>query len=124
MFTLLKLSLKMLGGLASVLGLMHKLARTKREIKKKLCRKKESTKMKKTTLIAIVAALAAVAGALVAIAVYLRRREKELDEYEKLLFSEEFEDETPAEEAVEESEEASAEDAPVEETPAEETPAE
>ena len=124
MFTLLKLSLKMLGGLASVLGLMHKVARTKREIKKKLCRKKESTKMKKTTLIAIVAALAAVAGALVAIAVYLRRREKELDEYEKLLFSEEFEDETPAEEAAEESEEAPSEDAPVEETPAEETPAE
>ena len=80
MFTLLKLSLKILGGLASVLGLMHKVARTKREIKKKLCRKKESTKMKKTTLIAIVAALAAVAGALVAIAVYLRRREKELEE--------------------------------------------
>ena len=31
-------------------------------------------------------ALAAVAGALAAVAVYLRRREKELDEYERLLF--------------------------------------
>ena len=44
--------------------------------------------MKKSCLIAVIAALAAVAGALVAVAVYLRRREKELDEYERLLFGE------------------------------------
>lgn len=44
--------------------------------------------MKKSCLIAVIAALAAVAGALAAVAVYLRRREKELDEYERLLFGE------------------------------------
>ena len=44
--------------------------------------------MKKSCLIAVVAVLAAVAGALGAVAVYLRRREKELDEYERLLFGE------------------------------------
>ena len=44
--------------------------------------------MKKSCLIAVIAVLAAVAGALGAVAVYLRRREKELDEYERLLFGE------------------------------------
>ena len=44
--------------------------------------------MKKSCLIAVIATLAAVAGALAAVAVYLRRREKELDEYERLLFGE------------------------------------
>ena len=44
--------------------------------------------MKKSCLIGVIAVLAAVAGALVAVAVYLRRREKELDEYERLLFGE------------------------------------
>ena len=58
------------------------------DLKKRLMRKKESAQpMKKSCLIAVVAALAAVAGALVAVAVYLRRREKELDEYESLLYS-------------------------------------
>lgn len=55
--------------------------------------------MKKSCLIAVIAALAAVAGALVAVAVYLRRREKELDEYERLLFGEE--DTAPAAEMEE-----------------------
>ena len=44
--------------------------------------------MRKPYLIAVVAMLAAVAGALAAVAVYLRRREQELDEYERLLFGE------------------------------------
>lgn len=44
--------------------------------------------MKKSCLIAVIAVLAAVAGALGAVAIYLRRREKELDEYERLLFGE------------------------------------
>lgn len=48
--------------------------------------------MKKSCLIAVVTALAAVAGALAAVAVYLRRREKELDEYERLLFSDDMDD--------------------------------
>ena len=39
--------------------------------------------MKKSCLIAVIATLAAIAGALAAVAVYLRRREKELDEYER-----------------------------------------
>ena len=38
--------------------------------------------MKNSCLIAVAATLAAVAGALTAVAIYLRRREKELDEYE------------------------------------------
>ena len=67
--------------------------------------------MKKSCLIAVIAALAAVAGALAAVAVYLRRREKELDEYERLLFGEDdaatvepaapAEDTAPAEDAAE-----------------------
>ncbi len=44
--------------------------------------------MKKSCLVAVIATLAAVAGALAAVAVYLHRREKELDEYERLLFGE------------------------------------
>ena len=48
--------------------------------------------MKKTTFGAVLAFLFAAAGALAAVAVYLRRREKELDEYERLLFSDDYED--------------------------------
>ena len=63
--------------------------------------------MKKSTLIAIVAFLSAVAGALAAAFVYLRRREAELDEYEQLLFSEDFSHEenpdAPEEDAPEET---------------------
>ena len=64
--------------------------------------------MKKSCLIAVVAVLAAVAGALGAVAVYLRRREKELDEYERLLFGEDKAEpaeapaDAPAEDAAEE----------------------
>ncbi len=75
--------------------------------------------MKKTNYIIIaVAALAAVAGALAAVAVYLNRREKELEEYEQMLFSEEFNEEF-SEEALDElsalEPEAEAPVAPVEE---------
>ena len=66
--------------------------------------------MKKSCLIAVIAVLAAVAGALGAVAVYLRRREKELDEYERLLFGED--------DAV------TTDDEPAEEAPAEAAPAE
>ena len=59
--------------------------------------------MKKSTLIAIVAFLSAVAGALAAAFVYLRRREAELDEYEQLLFSEDFSHEEPQEDAQEDA---------------------
>lgn len=60
--------------------------------------------MKKSCLVAVIAVLAAVAGALAAVALYLNRREKELDEYERLLFGED--DAT----TVEPPEEAAAED--------------
>lgn len=49
--------------------------------------------MKKSTFGAALAFLAAAAGVLTAVALYLRRREQELDEYEKLLFSDEYADE-------------------------------
>ena len=75
--------------------------------------------MKKSCLIAVIATLAAVAGALAAVAVYLRRREKELDEYEQLLFSEDFKDED--EEAAEPQEEAEeVVEAPIADAPADE----
>ena len=63
--------------------------------------------MKKSCLIAVIATLAAVAGALAAVAVYLHRREKELDEYERLLFGEDKAEpaeapaDAPAEDAAE-----------------------
>ncbi len=60
--------------------------------------------MKKSCLIAVIATLAAVA-------VYLRRREQELDEYERLLFGEDTA--APAEEEPAETED---EAAPAEDT--------
>ena len=48
--------------------------------------------MKKSTFGAMLAFLFAAAGALTAAALYLYRREKELDEYERLLFNDEYED--------------------------------
>ena len=67
--------------------------------------------MKKSCLVAVITVLAAVAGALAAVAVYLHRREKELDEYERLLFGEDdaetvepavpAEDSAPAKDAAE-----------------------
>ena len=49
--------------------------------------------MKKSTFGAVLAFLFAAAGVLTAAALYLYRREKELDEYENLLFSDDYEDE-------------------------------
>ncbi len=49
--------------------------------------------MKKSTFGAVLAFLFAAAGALTAAAIYLYRRERELDEYERLLFSDDYEDE-------------------------------
>ena len=63
--------------------------------------------MKKSCLVAVIAVLAAVAGALAAVALYLNRREKELDEYERLLFGEDdAETEEPEEAAAEDETEA------------------
>lgn len=52
----------------------------------------------------MIAVLAAVAGALAAVALYLNRREKELDEYERLLFGEDDAETVEPEEAVAEDE--------------------
>ena len=48
--------------------------------------------MKKSTYGAVLAILFAAAGALTAAALYLYHREKELDEYERLLFSDDGDD--------------------------------
>ena len=48
--------------------------------------------MKRSTFGAILAFLFAAAGALTAAALNLRRREKELDEYERLLYSDDGDD--------------------------------
>lgn len=53
---------------------------------------REVIEVKKSTVIALLVALAAVAGVLGALYFYVLRREKELDEYEQLLFSEDFND--------------------------------
>lgn len=54
---------------------------------KRAINREEMTMMKKTTFGAALAFLAVAAGVLTAVALYLRRREKELDEYERLLYS-------------------------------------
>ena len=61
--------------------------------------------MKKSTFGAVLAFLFAAAGALTAAAIYLYRREKELDEYERLLFNDDGE--------YEDDEEETYDDAPV-----------
>lgn len=73
--------------------------------------KEDEITMKKSTFAAILAFIAAATGALVAAALYIHRREKELDEYEQLLFSEDFNDSI---EEVEEEEETSEPEAPAE----------
>ena len=58
--------------------------------------------MKKSTFGAVLAFFFAAAGALTAAALYLYHREKELDEYERLLFGEDKAEpvETPADESA------------------------
>lgn len=116
MIFLLKHSLRALAWLRGALRLMLRAARFKHEVKRRFNRKKESAEtMKKSYLIAVIAALAAVAGALAAVAIYLRRREKELDEYENLLFGEdEAEAGAEGEEAAEEAAAEAAAEEPAE----------
>lgn len=76
-------------------SLKGKATETRTTIKNKFKKPEEETGMKKSTFAAILIALAAVAGVLAALYVYVLRREKELDEYEQLLFSEDFNDEIP-----------------------------
>lgn len=67
---------------------------------------------KSTTFVALALFLSAAVGALTAAWLYIRRREKELDEYEQLLFSEDDceLDEEPAEEPAQEVTEEPAEE--------------
>jgi len=112
MIFLVRLSLFMLTALWKAAELLLRVSRWKNKLKHRFDRKKECAEpMKKSCLIAVIAVLAAVAGALGAVAVYLRRREKELDEYERLLFGED--DAATVEDATAEPAEAA------EETPAE-----
>ena len=112
MFFLVKCSLHMLSFLWKAADVLLRVSRWKNKLKHhRFDRKKECTEpMKKSCLIAVIAALAAVAGALAAVAVYLRRREKELDEYERLLFGEDdaatVEPEAPAAEEAAPAEDA------------------
>lgn len=69
----------------------------KNDLKKAGKKKKGEFTMKKSTVVALLVFLSAVAGALAAGYCYLLKREKELDEYEQMLFSEEYdEDDLPA----------------------------
>ena len=79
MIFLVKLSLHMLSAMWKAAELLLRVSRWKNKLKHRFDRKKECAEpMKKSCLIAVVAVLAAVAGALGAVAVYLRRREKTL----------------------------------------------
>ena len=109
---MLRCSVHILTVLVWGLNLLLCLARRYDDLKKRLAREKECARpMKKSCLIAVVAALAAVAGALIAVAVYLRRREKELDEYERLLFGEDEAVPADTEEQTEEPADEAGEDA-------------
>ena len=111
MIFLIKLSLHMLSAMWKAAEFLLRVSRWKNKLKHRLDRKKERAEpMKKSCLIAVVAVLAAVAGALGAVAIYLRRREKELDEYERLLFGED--DAATVEDTAEPAE--AAEEAPAE----------
>ena len=77
-------------GAAAVFG-----TQLKQELKKAGKKKKGEFTMKKSTVVALLVFLSAVAGALAAGYCYLLKREKELDEYEQMLFSEEYEEDDP-----------------------------
>ncbi len=66
--------------------------------------------MKKTACISLFVVFAAIAGALITMYIYLRRREQEVYEYEQMLFNEDFNYEEVPEEnfdsLTQESEEA------------------
>ena len=74
--------------------------------------------MKKSTFGAVLAFMFAAAGALTAAALYLYHREKELDEYERLLFSDDMddfdEDEDTVYEKLEDTDEEPSDSAPAE----------
>ncbi len=91
-----------------------RLERLKKRAHKRLHPNKEEIIVKKSTFAAILAFIAAATGALVAAALYIRRREKELDEYEQLLFSEDFNDSIEEEDEADEPNEPEAPAQPAE----------
>ena len=46
--------------------------------------------MKKSTIFAVIAFVAAVAGAMIAVSAYLKKKEQNLKEYEEMLFNEDY----------------------------------
>lgn len=76
--------------------------------------------MKKSTFGVALAFIAAAAGVLTAVALYLRRREKELDEYERLLYSDNEFDDDEDEDTIYEPIDTEA-SAPAEDTAADDT---
>ncbi len=86
-------------GAAGVALMAGNLARTVKDragdVRPSTPNKGEGIMMKKSTLVALLVAVAAVAGVLIALYMYVLRRERELDEYEQLLFSEDFNDDLP-----------------------------
>lgn len=76
---------------------VHAPKRIQKEVQRKLHpKKKEEITMRKSGFVAVIVFLAAAVGALLAAYMYLQRREKELDEYEKLLFGEEYDTDNTA----------------------------
>ncbi len=62
--------------------------------------------MKKTAFISLFVVFAAIAGALVTMYIYLRRREQEVYEYEQMLFNEDFNYEEMPEDSFDDIDEA------------------
>ncbi len=90
------------GKVVAVVVAARNLNAPKAKRKKGRCpQRKDVITMKKSTFAAILVFLSAAVGALVAAYMYIQRREKELDEYEQLLFSEEFNQTVPSAEEEE-----------------------
>lgn len=95
---LAKKAVRAAGKAVAAAGAVKKFSHFKRGVRRRLHPKKEDViTMKKSTFAAIMVFLSAAVGALVAAYMYIQRREKELDEYEQLLFSEEFNQKVPEE---------------------------
>lgn len=95
-YTLLTEVARLAAAAVEAAGAFGRLMRQQRV--KALDKMKGEITMKKSTLVALLVFLSAVAGALAAGYCYLLKREKELDEYEQMLFSEDYEedDDVPA----------------------------
>lgn len=105
---LAKLPAKAAAAACAGAALRHKASGLQKQVQRLLHPEKENEiTMKKSTFAAVLLFLAAAVGALTAGYLYIRRREKELDEYENLLFSEDFNDEI-VDEAGESAEEPGA----------------